>query len=44
MIVDPNDIILAGIVVFLFGFCGGALWYHVCNKPTRDSRGRFMKR
>jgi hypothetical protein len=44
MLIDPNDIVLSGAVLFGIGFVLGCLWDHIWSKQPRDSRGRFVKR
>jgi len=44
MLIDPNDILLFGIIFFGAGFCLGCIWDHIWNRQPRDARGRFVKR
>lgn len=48
MLVDPNDVVLAGVILSLMSGLVGAILGAWLNdrgrKPIRDSRGRFIKR
>lgn len=44
MLIDPNDFVLSIVVAFGIGVIAGILWFTLCDRQPRDSKGRFTKR